>query len=244
MNRTYHFLDNRGYDVSHWFAAGIRDHNMRHLKDVITDAALNNCAGDINFGGENGRMCLLHQLQKVIEDPELQERGGVKPLIALGPGTWDLRDESVDDYVRDFKTMLEKVEEGIKIGALSPDRLILRNVPSYSYKRSFHILYGREYRTNAKLVDANKRVAALAAEHNLRLWDTFSITLPRFEESVDTHHYLDPVTANDIGVVDTAMLLDLVCNTTKSKAQPAASAPQLARQPAQAPQPSTSAPSV
>ena len=69
--------------------------------------------------------------------------------------------------------------------------VVWRTAPAYSYKR-YEFSEQKEYRTNAKL----ERIAAITTAYlarycpHVRILDSFRITLPMFEHSCDTHHYL------------------------------------------------------
>ena len=166
------------------------------------------------------------------------------PLVVLNFGSWELRDISAPLYLNDWifvmSSLLAAVDACVASGRCpSATQVVWRTTPAFSYKRDLFADY--EFRTNEKIQWATTRQLEYVAEMNvvrerdgrrpIAVHDTLAITLPRFSESVDTHHYLGkskcktgsgigpqrtcPFGAswgNAIGLADLNALLNSICN--------------------------------
>ena len=107
-------------------------------------------------------------------------------VVVFESGHWDMRDTSVEVYKAEFARLVHETPF-CNLGRT----VVWRTAPAYSYKR-YEFLEQKEYRTNAKL----ERIAAITTAYlarycpHVRILDSFRITLPMFEHSCDTHHYL------------------------------------------------------
>ena len=107
-------------------------------------------------------------------------------VVVFESGHWDMRDTSVEVYKAEFARLVHETPF-CNLGRT----VVWRTAPAYSYKR-YEFLEQKEYRTNAKL----ERIAAITKAYlarycpHVRILDSFRITLPMFEHSCDTHHYL------------------------------------------------------
>lgn len=134
---------------------------------------------------------------------------GLPPVVVVEFCHWQLRDEPVELYLSDWIYFVTKLHSEVtdclgQSKCHADSRIILKTCPAYSFRRD---LFGNmEYRTNEKIQwaatrqkefirELNEEVLAgeehrLARPLELEVQDTLSFTLPRFAESVDTHHYI------------------------------------------------------
>jgi len=199
---AFDLLRDHGFNVTYTNANGVQDHWIDGSA-LAERAKHGDCAGQA-FKRGNGPASLLHS---VAAFQDSLPGHTAHDVVVLGAGTWDLRDMSVDDFVRDVKVLFGRVE-ALKGRA----RFVFRNAPAYSYKRG-GFLGSREMRTNEKLAEAAARVRELLPPH-MGLWDSFAVTAPRFEESCDTHHFIchgQSVDEIGIGVADLSAFLLSVC---------------------------------
>jgi len=204
MKAAFHYLQAHGHRATAFqWAHGIYDHYITNYDQVVSDAKRHVCDYSVYSG--TGTLSIRHFLKSALENKH--ERISKRSVVVLGAGTWDLRDEGVDKFLHDFEAVMPLIERLQQQGY----RLIVRTPPPYSYKRG-DALGSREMRTNEKLRLASQGMVQLAQRAHVQVWDSFAILLPRFEESVDTHHYIDRSSnANAPGVADLSYLMHLVC---------------------------------
>ena len=131
----------------------------------------------------------------------------------INSGHHDLRDLSLDTYCSHVTEFAEAVrvvvqESGAKI------RVVWRTTPAYSFNRDMFLT--REYRTNYRIQKGNECAIKAFRDRGFDVFDTFSVTLPFWKKSCDTHHYLCPrdhgQQAGFVGVSDLHLLLNWYCN--------------------------------
>lgn len=201
--RVFEFLDRRGFKVKYAAAIGIQDHWINKCDKVLKDAERGNCSYRAFVGGKQGHSLLKFVSTPVHRFPELTK----DDVVVVGAGTWDLRDSPVADFVRDFELLLQKLA---KVSGKA--RFVYRTAPAFSYRRTRFT--ARDARTNERLVEANAKVLQMLPP-TVGLWDSLSVTLPRLEESCDSHHYLCPNQELDnisVGVADLSLFLSSICD--------------------------------
>lgn len=159
--------------------------------------------------------------------------------LLLQFGHHDLRDSSAGLFVHDIRWMLNATFHRL-VEASWRGTFIWKTLPAYSYRRDRYA--ATEFRTNEKIEWASGQILAFLKEltqamelpFKVRVLDMLAISLPRFSESVDTHHYLAdsnlplgarstyhslswPKWGNDIGVTELQLLANLLCGGDAEK---------------------------
>jgi len=201
---AYDLLRANGFDVTYIGGIGVQQHWMLDMERIHLEATRGDCRRQAFRGGE-GPGSLLRAAQDL---PKLIPGLSKGDVVVLSAGSWDLRDMSVEHFARDLELLFSRAAR--YAGFV---RLVFRLAPAYSYLRD-DFLRGREMRTNQKLMAARDAVRrSLPAA--MALWDSFAVTLPRFEESCDTHHFIcagKDLDKSRIGIADVSHFLGSVCD--------------------------------
>lgn len=208
---VFKFLEDRGYRAKFQRSFGIQNHYIPDMTRTVKNAHRGDCSYQDFHGGDGENSTLQFAADPLKVFPDL----GKDDVVVVGAGTWDLRDSSVSDFVRDFELLSQRLAKVSKLA-----RFVYRTAPAFSFKRAQAKLRGREMRTNERLMEANARVRELLPA-GVALWDSLLATLPRFEESCDSHHYLchrQPLEKNRIGIADLSLFLSSVCDMRKATA--------------------------
>ena len=136
---------------------------------------------------EDGGAAALAHVRRLVQSaagggPTLQQLRN--KVVVAGAGTWDMRDNGVDVFLGDFRKLLAELIRLRSHGI----RVFYRAAPAWpAAKTSEH---GRHRMTNDKLAATNAVILSEAASAGVPVWNSFAITLPRFEDAVDAVQFL------------------------------------------------------